>query len=384
MNVHGPHSAGHARGVTRLIGIEEEFLIADPATGKPANLAGAALHRLGATGRGEPAQTDEQVEPEFFRPQIEIATPPSASLEELDTELRKARAVAGSAVADAGGAMVAVGVPPVGSPVTAVTPNERYRRIVELFGLPAREALSCAMHIHLEIADRDSGIRIADGIRPWLPLVLALSANSPFWREDDTSYASWRSEIWRRFPSTGTGEPFGDASTYDEVSQRMVQWGAALDPAMYYFDVRLSEKAPTAEVRVADVCTDPQDALLVAALLRAVATTAERKPLPMPGSWRSDLHRVALWRGARHGVGGALVHPITWELASARVVFDALLEHCAEALEETGDTAFVRSALEDLLAGGGGATRQRARYAATGSLPAVVADLAARTTASWS
>ncbi|MDP3967776.1 MAG: glutamate--cysteine ligase [Nocardioides sp.] len=370
--------------MTRLIGIEEEFLIADPATGEPANLAGAALDLLGATGRGEPAQTDEQVEPEFFRPQIEIATPPSVSLEELGAELRKARAVAGSAVASAGGTMVAVGVPPVGSPVTAVTPNERYRRIVEQLGLPAREALSCAMHVHLDIADRDAGIQVADGIRPWLPLILALSANSPFWREQDTSYASWRSEIWRRFPSTGTSEPFGDAAGYDEVSRRMLQWGAALDPAMLYFDVRLSEKAPTVEVRVADVCTDPQDALLVAALLRAVATTAENKPLPMPGPWRSDLHRVALWRGARHGVGGTLVHPTTWELAPARTVFEALLEHCAEALDEAGDTEFVRSAFQDLAGGGGGATRQRARYAATGSLNAVVADLAERTTASWS
>lgn len=370
--------------VTRLIGIEEEFLIVDPATGEPANLSGAALRSLGAAGSGEPAQTDEQVEPEFFRPQIEIASPPSASLEEVGAELRKARRVAGSAVADAGGAMVAVGVPPVGSPVTAVTPNERYRRIVDRFGLPAREALSCAMHIHLDIPDRDTGIVIADGIRPWLPLVLALSANSPFWRDEDTSYASWRSEIWRRFPSTGTSEPFGDAATYDEVGRRMEQWGAALDSAMHYFDVRLSEKAPTAEVRVADVCTDPQDALLVAALLRAVATTAERKPLPMPGPWRSDLHRVALWRGARHGVGGTLVNPATWELEPVRVVFEALLDHCAEALEETGDTEFVRAAFENLLSGGGGATRQRARYAATGSLPAVVADLAERTTATWS
>lgn len=379
---HGGGGEGHVRGVTRLLGIEEEFLIADPSTGEPANLAGAALRRLGAVGDA-PTQTEEQVEQEFFRPQIEIATPPSTSLEELGAALRKARAVAGQAVADAGGAMVAVGVPPVGSPVGAVTPNDRYRRIVELFGLPAREALSCAMHVHLQIEDRDAGVRVADGIRPWLPLVLALSANSPFWREDDTSYASWRSEIWRRFPSTGTNEPFGDAATYDEVGRRMEQWGAALDPAMHYFDVRLSEKAPTAEVRIADVCTDPQDALLVAALLRAAATTAERKPLEMPGAWRSDLHRVALWRGARFGLAGPLVHPGTWDLEPVRVVFEALLEHCAEALEEAGDTEFVRAQFESLLSSGGGATRQRSRYAATGSLQAVVADLAERTTASW-
>ena len=139
--------------------------------------------------------------------------------------------------------------------------------------------------------------------------------------------------------------------------------------------------ASTVEIRVADVCTDVEDALLVALLTRAlVATVAADASAP---TWRGDLLRVAGWRAARHGLAGDLVHPVDATLVPARAVFDATVEHCREALDEHGDLDRVRDLFERLAARGTGATRQRRTFESSGSLRGVVEDLARRTEESW-
>jgi len=154
---------------------------------------------------------------------------------------------------------------------------------------------------------------------------------------------------------------------------------------MVYFDVRLSEKYPTVEVRVADVCTEVEDAALVAALARALVTTAAVGNNGGTARWRGDLLRVAAWRASRHGLSGQLVHPQTFALAPVREVLKALVAHVGEALDDAGDREFVLDAFEHLLSRGNGASRQRSVYEATGGdLQAVVKDLSERTAASWS
>jgi carboxylate-amine ligase len=261
------------------------------------------------------------------------------------------------------------------------TPSSRYRRIKSEYGEMARQALVCGMHVHVDVSSDDEAIRVVDGVRPWLPLLVAIAANSPYWQGVDTGHASWRSQVWSRWPTAGPAEAFGDLATYQQVSEQMIEWGGGLDPGMLYFDVRLAKAYPTVEIRVADVCTDPEDALLVALLTRGFVTTAAADS--SPSVWRGDLLRVAGYRAARHGLAGDLVHPTKATLAPPREVFEAAVEHVRPVLEEAGDLDRVQQLFEQLLTRGNGSTRQRRVFEATGSRLAIVEDLARRTEESW-
>ncbi len=374
----------------RKVGVEEELLLVDPETGLQTAVAAKALRAhdeavsdsdVEPGDLAEPADDDPGIEAELFLQQLETTSTPCERMDELADQLRRGRRTVGELARDAGAAAVAVPIPVLMDEDADVTPKPRYRRIREEFGELARTSLACAMHMHVEVADDEEGARVLDGIGPWLPVLLAISANSPYWCGRDTGYASWRSQIWTRWPSHGTGEPFGSAATYDETTAKLVEWGAALDTGMLYFDARLSQNFPTVEIRVADVCTELDDAILIAALGRGlVESTAAGGEGP---AWRSELLRAASWRASRYGLAGQLVHPVDLRLAPAREVVEALVAHASEALKEAGDLELVQDLCERILARGGGATRQRSTFEARGDLQAVVSELAQRTEQSW-
>jgi carboxylate-amine ligase len=377
-------------GTVRKIGVEEELMLVDPATGELTGVSQQAVRAheadsdqvtVGVEVRGGASELGE----ELFLQQVEVSTPPVESVEELIREIRHCRRTAGRAANAAGAAAVAVPAPVLVDPREDVTPRPRYQRIYDEFGEISRQSLACAMHVHIDVSNDQEAVAVIDRIRPWLPVLTALSANSPYWRGRDTGYASWRTQTWTRWPSNGARESFGDVETYRRTTQKMIEWGAAFDPAMVYFDARLSEKYPTVEVRVADVCTEVEDAALVAALARALVATAAVGDNGGTAPWRGDLLRVAAWRASRHGLSGQLVHPETFSLAPVREVLQAFVAHVGAALDDAGDREFVLDAFEHLLSRGNGASRQRSVYeAAGGDLQAVVKDLSERTAASWS
>ena len=360
--------------MVRKVGVEEELLLVDPDTRRLADVAERTIRRASEDG-GDP------VEAELFLQQVETQTAPSTDLDELDRLLRRTRQAVCGAAESAGARAVAVGTPVLGKPGqeepdTDTTRGPRYQLIREQYGELARSALACALHVHVDVDDADEGVRVVDTIAPWLPLLLALSANSPYAWGRDTGHASWRSQIWSRWPSHGTGEPFGDLDTYTAVTDQVIAWGAALDRGMTYLAARLAQDYPTVEVRVADVCTDPELTILVAALSRGLVETAATGEAE---TWRSELLRAAGWRAARYGVAERLVDPATRELVPARDAIDSLVEHVRPALEEAGDLDRVRDTVERVLGGGHGAVAQRRVWEETGSLEAVVDDLADRT-----
>jgi carboxylate-amine ligase len=370
--------AGAGRGTPpgmsmRKIGVEEELLLVDPDT-----------RRLTAMSAQAVASDDGEVEvaQELFLHQIETSTAPETDATELLAGLRAGRRAVGEAAAAAGARAVAVATPPLPAEEDEeFTPGTRYARIAAEFGETARQATVCAMHIHVDVADDAEGVLVIDRIRPWLPFLLAISANSPYWHGRDTGHASWRTQLWSRLPTAGPREAFADVATYREVADRMIEWGGAIDAAMLYFDARLAESYPTVEIRVPDVCTEPEDALLVALLSRALVQSCVDDPGGEP--WRADLLRVAGWRASRYGLTGDLVHPTRSELAPPREVFEALLGQAGPALEAAGDHDFVVAHFEKLLDRGTGATLQHRAFEAKGELTAVVDDLADRTEASW-
>ncbi len=371
--------------MARTVGVEEELLLVDPGTGRPTPVSRDAVRAN---------QRAAEVDHELFLQQIETSTEPCRDAETLLTGIRAGRRAVGEAAAAAGARAVAVPVPVLPGDDQVVTPEDRYLGIRREYGELARQALVCAMHVHVEVGDEDEAVAVVDGIRPWLPVLLALSANSPFWQGRDTRHASWRSHVWGRWPTAGPREPFGDIATYRAVTERLTGWGASLDPGMLYFDVRLSPRYPTVEVRVADVCTDVEDALLVALLARALVETVASGAVETPGAagvpegpgevaWRTDLLRAAGWRASRFGLAGDLVHPVHGGLVPARTAVEATLRLVRPALEEAGDLERVTGSFERLMAVGGGATRQRRVRETTGDLAGVVADLARRTEESW-
>ena len=328
---------------------------------------------------------DREVEHELFLQQLETATPPCNSLDELLGELRRCRRAVGESAQTAGARVAAMPAPVLVDGSETITPKPRYQRIHDEFGEVARAALVCAMHVHVDVDDEVEAVAVVNRIRPWLPVLLALSANSPYFRNRDTGFASWRSQIWSRWPSGGPSDPFDSVADYEQVSSQIIEWGGALDRGMLYYDVRMAEHYPTVEVRVADVCTEPEDAVLVAALARALVETCARqwRAGEPAAPWRTDLLRVAGWRAARFGLAASLVDPRTQRLAPVREVFESLADQVAPALAEADDHDWVRAAFERLLARGNGATQQRRTFERTRNLEAVVRDLCDRTEESW-
>jgi glutamate---cysteine ligase / carboxylate-amine ligase len=352
--------------VPRSVGVEEEFLLFD-------------VRRAVLAGVGEQAATsaddrsDGQFEHELKRQQAELGTEPHTDLGALIEELRRRRAELAAGAADHGARIVAVGTSPVAS-APRTTPEERYARMRDAFGETARAALSCGMHVHVEVASRDEGVQVLSAIRLWLPIVLALSANSPFYDGRDSGYESYRSVLWQHWPTAGAFGPFTDAADYDATVAAVQDTGAAMDDGMVYFDARLSAKYPTVEIRAADVCAQVEDAVTLAGLCRALVDAAARGELPAPHgvAGRVEVARGATWRAARYGTTDTLWDPLAARQAPAWQVLDALLTHLDAAPE-------LRTGLADIRWRGTGSALQRAVYQETADLEAVVDTLAERT-----
>lgn len=355
----------------RSVGVEEELWLADPATRQAAPGAGRVVRRAA-----------DVVDRELFRHQLEIQSDPHQALDEVVADLRERRWAAVKAAEDEGLAVVASGVPVLPSPDDVVTEDDRYHDMLGRYGDVARAGGTCGMHVHVGIDSPEEGVHVLDRIGPWLPLVLAMTTNSPFAGGRDTGYQSWRSEQWSRWPSAGPAEAFGSEEGYRAATEALVRAGAARDPHMVYFDARLSDDHPTLEVRVADVVTDVQEAGLVAAVVRGLVESAVRGALPEP-CWRAELLRAARWRAARYGLTHGLLHPAHpgSDPVTVREVLGDLVELLGPALEDAGDLERVRTGLERVLRGTG-AQRQHAVHEGTGSLERVVDDLVERTRAS--
>lgn len=306
------------------------------------------------------------LEAEFMEEQIETATEPLDSLTDLAAAIRAGRAGAQKAAARQDAHIVAVATSPL--PIIGTTVSKvRYLRAREEFGLTAREQLTNGCHVHVSVADDAEGVAVLDRIGPWLSTLVALSANSPFWQGDDTGFASFRSQVWARWPTAGPTRVFGTPEAYHAAVEALVATGTILDKAMVYFDARLSSKYPTVEIRVADVCLDASTAALLAGLARGLVETAARDaesghPVPYAPT---ELLRTAHWRAGRSGLTGDLVDPRTFRPAPAHDVIGALVDYVRDALVDAGDLDLVTDTLGALWSRGNGAARQLAWAAET-------------------
>jgi len=364
--------SGGTTGTGRTVGVEEELMLVGH--------DGAPIARAqDVIGSAEPA--DGPLEHELMEEQIETATPPRSTLEDIAAAIREGRAGAQAAADRHDARIAALGTSPMALAGTTVG-KLRYLLARAEFGLTAREQLTSGCHVHVSVADDEEGVAVLDRIGPWLAPLLALSANSPYWMGDDSGYASFRSQVWSRWHTAGPTRLFGSPEAYHDAVKSLVATGTILDEGMVYFDARLSAKYPTVEIRVADVCLSANTATLLAALARALVETAARaRDTPAPDV-PVEILRTAQWRAGRSGLKGDLVDPRTWRPAAAHDVIGALVAHVREALSDQGDLDTVTELLGELWASGGGAARQRAWAAeADGDLAAVARRAAEATLA---
>lgn len=354
----------------RTVGVEEELLLVAPETGEPQALSAAVLAHASRYGAGE-----DVFEKELHDQILEFATHPQSDMADLHAEIVRCRAEAARHAGEIGCAVAALATSPL--PVSpCIGMGRRYQWMAEQYGIATREQLVCGCHVHVSVESDDEGVAVIDRVRPWLSVLTALSANSPFWQGGDTSYSSYRSRVWGRWPSAGPTEVFGSAERYHRCVADMVATGVILDRAMVYFDARLSQRYPTVEIRVADVCLHADTAALVATLARGLVETAAREwqAGQEPVEHGVSLLRLATWQAARSGLTGELLDPRTIRRRPAEGVVQVLLEHVAQALADSGDLDRARAACAELLGRGNGARVQRELMKRTGSLREVVVE----------
>lgn len=352
----------------RTFGVEEEFLIVDPSNGSPLPLADLLLLK----DTGEMAGPAAQLAVELHQEQLEVITHPHSTLSGLAAEIMAGRALADALARKAGARIAAVATSPL-----AVTPhatsNTRYDALLEKFALTAREQLTCGCHIHVSVDSDEEGVAVLDRIRSWLPPLMALTSNSPFWNGADSGYASFRTQAWNRWSSAGPTEIFGSAQAYHQRVADLAGTGVVNNAD---FDARLSARHPTVEIRVSDVCLDPRDTVLIAALVRGLVETAARewKAGHAPDMVPVIILRQAVWQASRWGIDGELLHPLTHKPDTARNVIAALHDHVRDALDEAGDAEYVEESLQRIFNDGTGARLQRQAFARHGRLADVVSD----------
>jgi glutamate---cysteine ligase / carboxylate-amine ligase len=343
------------------VGVEEEYQLVDPSTGALRSRAG---HVLGMSW------TDD-LEAELQDTMVEVQTPPCSSMAEVVDHLRRRRLTASAAAAADDLEIVAAGVHPFSDWRShSMAPGPRAEMLAARFGRVAEDEHTFGMHVHVAIPAGEDGSRILGQVRWLSPLLIGLSASSPFFQERDTGYASFRSIVHRRYPLNGP-PPALSGARLDDLMELLVDGGLLPDERTVYWSVRLSPTYPTIEFRSADACPDLPEAGAIAALARAAVTLVAQGRSLKPGRptpWDDVLLDLNEWQAARYGLDATLAacsDPTTTR--SLRHEVEWLLELLTPILERLGDGR-ARHVIERILEDGNAADRMRRVHARRGDV----------------
>jgi carboxylate-amine ligase len=347
-------SASHPEPAALTLGIEEEFHLVDLRTRQLTPRANELLGRLDGSKHSFTSELQQTV--------VETNSAVTQSLDGLREDLVSTRAELIRTAADLGIGIASAGTMPLSMAEVLITETPRFRRMLADYQLLVREQLICGMQVHVGIGDRDRAAILLDRVSSYLPPLLALSASSPFSHAgDDTGYASSRSLIWSRWPTTGSPGPLSSAAEYDELVQGLVASGAISDTGMIYFDVRPSSHVPTIELRICDACHSVETVVLIGGLFRAIVARelgrAARGEASL--SVAPTLQRAAMWRAARSGLEAELVELRGPRPVPAAVVVRGLLSELREELEASKDWELISELCERALSAQSAAARQR-------------------------
>ncbi len=362
-------------GPPYTIGIEEELMILDAETLDLSNSIESMLEAV----QGE----NGQVKPELMESVLEVATNPCRNTREAGTELRELRARVAQLARERGLAIGAAGTHPFAMwEDQRIVARPRYRDLVAALRFVARQELIFGVHVHVGVDDPDKAIHVANGMRVHMGMLLALSANSPFWRADATGLLSTRTPIFRAFPRVGIPPRYDDFADYSRRVQFMIDSRAIEDYTYLWYDVRPHPNFGTVEVRVMDSQTRVEHTLALAALVQALVKELcehfeEGKELSRYPYEMLDENK---WLAARHGLEGELVDLPDKTRVPTRELVRRVVDRIQHHSEELGSAEDLEG-INDLLDKGNGAHRQVVVYEANHDLHEVAREIVEATTA---
>jgi glutamate---cysteine ligase / carboxylate-amine ligase len=284
------------------VGVEEEYQLVDPETGELRSRADQVL---------EVSWTDD-IEGELQNTMVEVQTPPCSSMDEIATQLRRRRLTAATAAAAEDLEIVAAGVHPFSDwRAHTLAQGERPEMLAHRFGRVALDEHTFGMHVHVALPPRVDPARLLGEARYLNPLLIALSASSPFFQDADTGYASYRSIVHRRYPLGGPPPGLDGIREYERLLDFLTGSGLIPDRRTVYWSVRLNAIHPTIEFRSADACPSLPDAAALAALARAAVTLVARsgslRPRrSLPPAWETLVLELNEWQAARYGLDATI------------------------------------------------------------------------------
>ena len=336
-------------------GIEEEFFLADTNTRSTPGRSLAAFHAA-------VHQKLPEAERELLQAQVEIASPPTTNFAEARSVLSGLRQQLAATGREHDILLLASGTHPLGYwSQQHNTEKARYQALTEQMQMIGRRNLVCGMHVHVEVPDPDQRVDLMNRLLPYTPLLLALSASSPFWQGNNTGLAAYRLSVWGELPRTGLPELFRDKRDYDRLVATMVSAGAIKDASYLWWTLRPSIRYPTLELRVADSCTDLEVALAIAALYRCLVRRVVRDPT-LNANLTSVSRAIAsenLWRAQRDGVRASFIDEASGQSVPCSDLLTSLLEVLASDAAQLGCASELRRNLE-IVTQGSSADRQLA------------------------
>ncbi|CAN5538260.1 carboxylate-amine ligase [soil metagenome] len=349
------------------LGIEEEYMVLDPIT---SDLRSHVSLELISKGR---LLLHEHIKPEMHGSMLEIGTGICRNVTEAQFEVTKIRSIVAHLARQNGLRIGAASTHPFAKwQDQDIYPDERYKVMVEDMQMLARSLLIFGMHIHIGIENRETQIQLMNEMRYFMPHVLAISSNSPFWMGMETGLKSYRSKVFERFPRTALPDSFSSWKEYDAYVQLLVQTGSIDNAKKIWWDIRPHPVFPTLEIRICDLPMRIEETIAIAALCQAIAAklfSLYEKNLSFR-HYRRSLMMENKWRAVRYGLDGKLIDFGRQKEMPARELIKELLDFVDDVVDDLGS----RKQLEyvyHILENGSGADRQLKVFRETGSIEEV-------------
>jgi len=362
----------HFDGPRYTVGIEEELMILDSSSLDLVNAIDSIL--------GEDPPSGE-IKPEFLESVLEIATSPCPDVASVGAELLALRGIARDRAHARGLQIGAAGTHPFARwEDQRVVSDDRYRGLIRSLGFVARQELVFGMHVHVGMADPEEAIHVANGLRPYIPLLIALSANSPLWRGEPTGLMSSRVPIFRAFPRVGLPPRFEGWADFERRVETLSESGAIEDYTFLWYDVRPHPRLGTVEIRAMDSQTRVEHTIALSALVVSLVKLLTEEfshpaGLPDPPWEVLDENR---WLAARHGLEAELIDHVSAGRVTVRGLTESLLEELTPHAQELGCERELEG-IGDLLRRGNGAMRQQMVFEANRDLRELMSEIVAAT-----
>ena len=361
------------------LGIEEEFQMVDRQTGQ------LSSHILTILEKGA-AQFGDKIKAEMLQSAVEMVSDVCPNILAARLELQQARAMLLKLAEQEGLSLISAGTHPTGSWIEQVaTPNERYVELEEQLQDICRSILIFGLHVHVGVGDVENhelAISLVNQLRNWLPHLLALSTNSPFWAGRFTGIKSYRSVVWRPFPRSGVPETYASWSDYEHYVQSLISAGIIDNGKKIWWDIRPHPFFNTVEFRICDMPATLEDTLALAALCQALVaklTWLYKRGLAMHIQPRYYVEENK-WQAMRYGLDGEIIDFVHRRSMPMRDAIGDMLDFVDDVLDDLGsrrEMNYLRMLLAD--PHGTGADRQIAVYRQTDSLDAVIRYLIEQT-----